>query len=180
MPKGVYVHSKKTPKPFCLRGHEISIVGRYANGDCRECKREKVKKYYNNNVENILSLKNKYRISHEKEIKQWRDDHKDYFVQYDKNHPDIRRLCNLRAHIKRGLRIVAWGQEGTLEFLLAKPEEMVLDHIIPLCGKKVSGLHVIWNLQYLPPKQNSSKRNKCNLLETSKWYGKILEEAGLK
>lgn len=44
-------------------------------------------------------------------------------------------------------------------FYAARPDGMEVDHIVPLNGDLVSGLHVHWNLQYLTPEENIRKRN---------------------
>ena len=43
------------------------------------------------------------------------------------------------------------------------PEGMSVDHIVPLAGVGVSGLHVPWNLRYIDKGRNGAKGNRIDL-----------------
>lgn len=58
-------------------------------------------------------------------------------------------------------RTPAWADQNSIRNIyLNCPEGYHVDHIVPLRGALVSGLHVPENLQYLPAEENLQKGNK--------------------
>ena len=53
--------------------------------------------------------------------------------------------------------------EDILSFYDNRPAGYHVDHVIPLRGRDVCGLHVRANLQYLPASENLSKGNRLAL-----------------
>jgi hypothetical protein len=71
---------------------------------------------------------------------------------------------NAKSAMERAIRLQrcpSWSDLKAIEqFYDNRPDGHHVDHIIPLRGKTVSGLHVLENLQYLPSTVNLSKSNK--------------------
>ena len=100
--------------------------------------------------------------------KEYRDQNKEKIKKYRKEY-----YCNnkslFRAHsakrraaeLKR--TIFPWQQEEIIDFYRKCPAGFHVDHIIPLQGKLVSGLHVLSNLQYLPASENLKKSNSFDI-----------------
>ena len=102
----------------------------------------------------------KYHANRETEVVKLRDRAR----KKRKEDPSIHRHNNVlfKKHIK--LATPKWADKKILKAIYDnRPEGYDVDHIVPLKGKLVWGLHVPWNLQYLPSDINrNEKRNKTD------------------
>jgi hypothetical protein len=79
---------------------------------------------------------------------------------YRRFHSRLREIAEIRQRPK-------WADMDKIrEIYVNRPEGYHVDHIIPLRGKTVSGLHVENNLQYLPSLENMKKHNTFKGLES--------------
>lgn len=78
---------------------------------------------------------------------------------YAKNPARFKHHATLRkAHVKRATP--PWAELQAIKAMYEScPPGHHVDHIIPLRGKTVSGLHVAANLQHLPAAENLRKKN---------------------
>ncbi len=81
-------------------------------------------------------------------------------IYYEANKVEIISRVTIRNALKLS-RIPKWANLDKIKELYKNcPKGFHVDHIVPLQGRKVCGLHVENNLQYLPAKDNLVKSNK--------------------
>lgn len=145
-----------TGKP-CKRGH---VAPRFTSTrNCVECNKERGR------VANMTHLSAKLkrataRVNYWKDPEAARERGREAGQRYYERHPK-RVLADTRLQqIQKQQRTPKWANLKAIRvFYEACPEGYEVDHIIPLKGKSVSGLHVLENLQYLTVRENRSKGN---------------------
>ena len=87
--------------------------------------------------------------------------HKSKSNKWERENPNKVRAKKARRKASKIQRTPAWADlEKIKEIYMNCPEGHHVDHIIPLQGETVSGLHVETNLQYLTAEENLRKGNK--------------------
>lgn len=148
-----------TGKP-CVRGH---VAHRQtSNNGCMDCNKQAVKKWRE---------KTGYKTCPEY-LKHWNQDNAEKVRSYQANR-DRSKLAarNIRKRARMRLCEPSWLTEAdkmrmsliyehAKDCTLSTGEKYEVDHIVPIMGETVCGLHVPWNLQVLHMTLNRKKRNK--------------------
>lgn len=157
----------KTDKP--LESFSLQKKGKFGRrSTCKAC----IALFYIQNKKKILSHQKEARSKHPEHYRQLRNESygrcgitsekRKRQNEYKKSNG--RKLANaVQAHRKTSKLQATppWANlEKIKQIYLNCPKGFHVDHIIPLKGKNVRGLHVEYNLQYLPAVENIRKGNR--------------------
>lgn len=115
----------------------------------REIVRKRVSNWYKNNPEKAVAKARLYAKRHPAKV----------------NARTMRRFAAQLQRTPKWLTNTHHDQTGAFYAVATKLTKefgipMQVDHIVPLQGKNVSGLHVPWNLQVISAQDNARKNNK--------------------
>lgn len=162
-------------------GNFLKLKTRYHSW-CNPCRKANKKEWYELNTEYAIKVAKDWHYANYKKVKDvkvekvkdWRKNNPDKCKEYSKkcyeNNKERSFANSAKYRARKRNAVPPWLNEDMkqqIESLFKKAKELTVktgiphevDHIIPLMGKTVSGLHVPWNLQVLNRFDNRSKKN---------------------
>lgn len=130
--------------------------------------KEKIKAYQK--IYNTSEYKKQKNVDFKKQNPEWL---KNYYKQYREKNKAKKNDFNAKRKLAKKQQMPKWLSDKDkklianfykeAEFLYQKTGvKHHVDHIVPIKGKNVLGLHVPWNLQILTAEENLKKGNKFN------------------
>lgn len=164
--------AKETRKKYREGNEELKAKKRAYQQANKETENARCREWYQNNKDTEL-FKQKGREYRELNKEQIAEACR---LRYEKIPPEVRRekaqvwrdknpgltsFYSRKYMLDKDKRTPGWANlEAIRQIYINTPKGFAVDHIIPLRGKLVSGLHVESNLQYLPKSENCQKLNR--------------------
>jgi hypothetical protein len=149
---------------------KIPNIVKQRNAEYRSKHKDKLKENYRLWAEkNKIALSEKKRKHREVNILRIKEKYKEYYL---KNYPKMLAKRN-KQHADKLQRTPTWLKNDEL-WMIEEAYELAglrtkmfgfawhVDHVLPLRGKTISGLHTPYNLQVIPAKENLQKGNRVN------------------
>jgi hypothetical protein len=146
----------------CIKGH---IAARRAKtGECLKCRKTYLSKWLKDNPNKIKQYSATQYLKYESEKHKWQARNKKYAA----THKDKVNAKTVAYQLAKANRVPLWADKEKIKELYKKAVlksietgiQWHVDHIVPLRGKLVSGLHVPENLRVIPGIENVKKANR--------------------
>lgn len=162
---------KSNPQDLASFVKDLRYKDGYQNS-CKSCQKKYDASRFKAKREDILTASKVYYEQNIEEARikraEWRKTHREYAAEYGKMYRAMypgKELAKTRRYtLAKSQAVPKWLSKEQVN-LMTKiyencPTGSEVDHIVPIQGKNVRGLHVPWNLQYLTKEENRKKSNK--------------------
>lgn len=147
---------------------------------CKVCHLKAVRRWQREHPEKVVAAVRKWQASHEEqysearrlyraknrekiseEYKHWREANPNYHRKWAQDNRTKRRASCAKYKATKLQATPQWADLDAIQQVYAMcPDGWHVDHIVPLQGQYVCGLHVAENLQHLPAPENIRKGNR--------------------